>query len=204
MALLTSPARFPPLHFWWCRVFHSRVVSRPYSAPSNNPESCLRRRERNYVDWARAPAGNIGLDGLSHAREESAGQASRPYVMHGSLCSLSAARQCHDNRRLSTGPPVNPSRPVPPVQTIWQSHRGGTPRRRDTATDTRSGDDKVGTDNDSVKDDDAGTVSIWFRESIVTWLAICRPSGCTVVSGVVVVVVGVCNRSRMRTSKCTF
>ena len=37
-------------------------------------------------------------------------------------------------------------------------------------------------------------------------LAICnRPSGCTVASGVVgvVVVVGVCNRSQMRTSKCT-
>jgi len=35
-------------------------------------------------------------------------------------------------------------------------------------------------------------------------LAICRPSGCTVVSGVVVVViVGVCNRSQMRTSKST-
>jgi len=35
-------------------------------------------------------------------------------------------------------------------------------------------------------------------------LAICRPSGCTVASGVVgvvVVVVGVCNRSQMRTSK---
>jgi len=38
-------------------------------------------------------------------------------------------------------------------------------------------------------------------------LAICRrPSGCTVASGVVgvvVIVVGVCNRSQMRTSKCT-
>jgi len=34
-------------------------------------------------------------------------------------------------------------------------------------------------------------------------LAICRPSGCTVASGVVVVVVVVCNRSQMRTSKCT-
>jgi len=43
-------------------------------------------------------------------------------------------------------------------------------------------------------------------------LAICRPSGCTVASGVVgvgvvvvvvVVVVGVCNCSQMRTSKCT-
>jgi len=33
-------------------------------------------------------------------------------------------------------------------------------------------------------------------------LAICRPSGCTVASGVVGVV-GVCNRSQMRTSKCT-
>jgi len=35
---------------------------------------------------------------------------------------------------------------------------------------------------------------------------ICRPSGCTVVSGVVVVVVvvGVCNCSQMRTSKCTW
>ena len=32
------------------------------------------------------------------------------------------------------------------------------------------------------------------------FLAICRPSGCTVVSGVVVVV-GVCNRSQTRTSK---
>jgi len=31
-------------------------------------------------------------------------------------------------------------------------------------------------------------------------LAICRPSGCTVASGVVVVV-DVCNRSQMRTSK---
>ena len=38
-------------------------------------------------------------------------------------------------------------------------------------------------------------------------LAICRPSGCTVACGVVgvvvVVVVGVCNRSQMRTSKYT-
>jgi len=39
--------------------------------------------------------------------------------------------------------------------------------------------------------------------------AICRPSGCTVASGVVgvgvvVVVVGVCNCSQMRTSKCTY
>jgi len=40
---------------------------------------------------------------------------------------------------------------------------------------------------------------------LITFLAICRPSGCTVASGfvVVVVVVGVCNRSQMRTSKCT-
>ena len=41
----------------------------------------------------------------------------------------------------------------------------------------------------------------------MTILAICRPSGCTVAYGVdgVVVVVGggVCNRSQMRTSKCT-
>ena len=42
----------------------------------------------------------------------------------------------------------------------------------------------------------------------ITSLAICRSSGCTctVVSGVVVVVVvvvGVCNRSQMRTGKCT-
>jgi len=35
----------------------------------------------------------------------------------------------------------------------------------------------------------------------VITLAMCRPSGCTVVSGVGVVVVGVCNRSQMRTSK---
>jgi len=37
-------------------------------------------------------------------------------------------------------------------------------------------------------------------------LAICRPSGCTVLSGVVVVVVvvvGVCDRSQIRISKCT-
>jgi len=38
-------------------------------------------------------------------------------------------------------------------------------------------------------------------------LAICLPSGCTVASGVVGVVVvvdgGVCNRSQMRTGKCT-
>jgi len=31
------------------------------------------------------------------------------------------------------------------------------------------------------------------------WLAICRPRGCTVASGIV----GVCNRSQKRTSKCT-
>ena len=36
------------------------------------------------------------------------------------------------------------------------------------------------------------------------FLAICCPSGCTVVFGVVVVVVGgVCNCSQMRTIKCT-
>jgi len=34
-------------------------------------------------------------------------------------------------------------------------------------------------------------------------LAICRPNGCTVAFGDVIVVVGVCNRSHMRTSKCT-
>ena len=39
-------------------------------------------------------------------------------------------------------------------------------------------------------------------QSLLASLAICRPSGCTEVSGVVVVV-GVCNCSRMRTSKCT-
>jgi len=40
---------------------------------------------------------------------------------------------------------------------------------------------------------------------VFTFCAICRPSGCTVASGVVSVVVvgGVCNRSQMRTSKCT-
>ena len=41
----------------------------------------------------------------------------------------------------------------------------------------------------------------------ISLLEICCPSGCTVVSGVVVVVVvvggGVCNRSQMRTCKCT-
>jgi len=36
--------------------------------------------------------------------------------------------------------------------------------------------------------------------SRVNLLAICRPIGCTVASGVVV---GVCNRSQMRNSKCT-
>jgi len=42
----------------------------------------------------------------------------------------------------------------------------------------------------------------WF---IILLLSICRPSGCRPTSGVVVVVVGggVCNRSQMRTSKCT-
>ena len=41
------------------------------------------------------------------------------------------------------------------------------------------------------------------KRFVVSWglsLAICCPSGCTVASGVVV---GVCNRSQMRTSKCT-
>jgi len=38
-------------------------------------------------------------------------------------------------------------------------------------------------------------------QSHVILMAICRPSGCTVASGVVGVVVGVCNRSQMRTSK---
>jgi len=36
------------------------------------------------------------------------------------------------------------------------------------------------------------------------FLAICRPSGCTVASGIVIiVVVGICSRSQMRTSKFT-
>ena len=45
------------------------------------------------------------------------------------------------------------------------------------------------------------------RTTTVYLLAICRPSGCTEASGVVGVVdvvVGVCNRSQMRTSKCTY
>jgi len=41
-------------------------------------------------------------------------------------------------------------------------------------------------------------------DALISDMSICRPSGCTVVSGVVVVVVvSVCNRSQMRTSKCT-
>jgi len=50
---------------------------------------------------------------------------------------------------------------------------------------------------------------IWYFARILDpLLAICRTSGCTVASGVVgvvvvVVIVGVCNRSHMRTSKCT-
>jgi len=35
-------------------------------------------------------------------------------------------------------------------------------------------------------------------------LPICRPSGCTMASGIVRIIVGVCNRSQMRTSKCTY
>jgi len=48
-----------------------------------------------------------------------------------------------------------------------------------------------------------------YADYIFVLLAICRPSGCTVASSVVgvvvvgVVVVGVCNRSQVRTSKCT-
>jgi len=34
-------------------------------------------------------------------------------------------------------------------------------------------------------------------------LAICRLGDCTVASGIVVVVISICNRSQMRTSKCT-
>jgi len=66
----------------------------------------------------------------------------------------------------------------------------------------------------STHDQEALQVGLWalaflpqHLTSSSTLLAICRPSGCTVVSGVVVVVVivgvGVCNRSQMRTSKCT-
>ena len=48
-----------------------------------------------------------------------------------------------------------------------------------------------------------------YFPSFTVSLAICRPSGCTVPSAVVsvfivvVIVVGVCNHSQMRTSKCT-
>ena len=41
---------------------------------------------------------------------------------------------------------------------------------------------------------------------LISLLVICRPSGCTVVSGIVVViiiVVGVCNRCQMKTTKWT-
>jgi len=47
-----------------------------------------------------------------------------------------------------------------------------------------------------------GETSLSTHRQNTALLAICRPSGCTVASGVVVVV-GVCNRSQMRTSKCT-
>ena len=43
----------------------------------------------------------------------------------------------------------------------------------------------------------------WQKKRSHYSLAICRPSGCTAASCVVVVVVGVCNRSQTRTSKCT-
>jgi len=43
-------------------------------------------------------------------------------------------------------------------------------------------------------------VACWVQFCHHLSLAICRPSGCIVVSGVVVIV---CNRSQMRTSKCT-
>ena len=42
------------------------------------------------------------------------------------------------------------------------------------------------------------------KDTSIPWLAICCPSGSTVASGVVVVAVGFCNGSQMRTSKCTF
>jgi len=52
------------------------------------------------------------------------------------------------------------------------------------------------------------SLALAISQSLATdLLAIWRPSGYTVVNGVVVVivvVVGVCNRSQMRTSKCTF
>ena len=46
--------------------------------------------------------------------------------------------------------------------------------------------------------------SVLFGNVWTLLLAICRPSGCTVASGIVGVVVGgICNRSQMRTSKHT-
>ena len=48
---------------------------------------------------------------------------------------------------------------------------------------------------------DIKSVSLTVYILVCFLLAICRPSGCIVVSGVVVV--GACNRSQMRTSKCT-
>jgi len=52
-------------------------------------------------------------------------------------------------------------------------------------------------------------LALWATGYKLALLAICRPTDRTVASGVVgvvvvVVVVGICNRSQMRTSKCTY
>jgi len=48
------------------------------------------------------------------------------------------------------------------------------------------------------------TQCVEFHSNLcLSLLVICHPSDRTVASGVVVVVVGVCKRSQMRTSKCT-
>jgi len=78
---------------------------------------------------------------------------------------------------------------------LYNSSTGQTDRQTDRPTDRQTDRPTNGIGD-----------NLFQHPLTLLLLAICRPSGCTVVYGVVVdvvVVVGVCNRSQMRTSKCT-
>jgi len=80
------------------------------------------------------------------------------------------------------------------IGAAWTAHFDSS-----TSTSATTNNDRLAAEPVSSKP--VGTTSTGI---VYLLLAICRPSGCTAVSGVVIVVGGgVCNWSQMRTSKCT-
>jgi len=91
----------------------------------------------------------------------------------------------------------------PPTPPVTPGNRHQLPSLQQQQQQQQIG--AVGHVNSSISPSGICTITFTDEQTLKreNFLAICRPSGCTVMSGDVVVVVGDCNRSQMRTSKCT-